>query len=132
MKKQFLCLVVAAVICKFLCIAVQGVILAVGLYSSKPKQDLLYMVRIDNREYDIIAWEGRQYVPYCAISKGDRGKQIGIVYGDKDDKVYEYRGYSAEEWIINAHTMDGGAMLYREMSVTEIPEGLESEYKWNN
>lgn len=63
--------------------------------------------------------------------KSDCGAQIGIVDGDKEDKVYQYKEYSAEQWIINAYTMDG-AMLYREINVTEIPDGLESEYDWND
>lgn len=45
--------------------------------------------------------------------------------------LYEYRGYSAEEWIINSYVRDS-AMLYREVDVTSIPDGLESEYQWNN
>lgn len=130
-KKLIFLIVPAAILIFMASIALRAVILVVGL-ASAPKNELLYMVRIDNREYDIIAWDGRQYIPYCAISKGSCGKQIGVVYGDEKDKVYEYGEYPAEEWIINAHTMDGGAMLYREISVTEIPEGLESEYEWNN
>ena len=58
-------------------------------------------------------------------------QQIGIVDGDKDDIVCEYKGYSSDEWIINYYVIDS-AMLHREIHVTDIPDGLQSEYKWNN
>lgn len=117
-----------------LVIAAKTVILAVGLGSAprENREKLPYMVKIDNEECVVIAWEGRQYVPYCVVSKRDCGKQVGIVYGDQEDKVYEYPGCAPEEWIVNFRRRDEGAMLYREINVTEIPEGLESEYEWNN
>ena len=51
-----------------------------------------------SEDYAAVVWKERIYVSYCAILKSDCGKQIGIVNGDKDDKVYEYKGYSADEW----------------------------------
>ncbi len=95
------------------------------------KQEFAEMTREDHGDYAAIVWEGKTYVPYCAISKADCGAQIGIVDGDKDDRVYEYKGYSTDEWIINAYVMDS-AMLLREIQVTNIPDGLQSEYEWNN
>ena len=83
-------------------------------------------------EYASILWEERPYVPYCAISKSACGVQIGIVDHNKDDKVYEFEGYLANEWIISALRWDGGAMLWKEINVVDIPAGLESEYDWNN
>lgn len=94
-------------------------------------RELADMTTVVNDDYAAIVWEDKTYVPYCAVSKSDRGEQIGIVDGDKDDRVYEYKGYPADEWIINSLVMDGGAMLCREITVTDIPEGLESEYEWN-
>ena len=96
-------------------------------------EGLADMTTVSGDGYVAISWNNNLYVPYCAISNSDRGKQIGIVDGDKDDKVYEYNGYSANEWIINIYEsglMDG-AMLYREINVTDIPDGLQSEYEWN-
>lgn len=75
-----------------------------------------------------IVWEERVYVPFCVVSKNDRGELIGYVNGDTDDRVSEYRGYPAEEWIVSWLPMDGGAMLLKEESVTDIPDGLEAEY----
>lgn len=98
------------------------------------KRDLEDMSTLNNGEYQAIIWNDKTYVPYCAISNSDRGEQIGIVNGDKNDQIYQYRGYSVEEWIISFYhsgEMDN-SMLMRELNVTEIPSGLKSEYDWNN
>ncbi|MCM1025963.1 MAG: hypothetical protein NC432_05980 [Roseburia sp.] len=82
-------------------------------------------------DYAAIAWEDKIYVPYGALAAyGDRGNQIGIVDGDKNHRVYECKGYSADEWIAAAFSHDA-AMLYREIDVTDIPAGWQSEYGWN-
>ena len=75
-----------------------------------------------------IVWENRTYVPFCVVSKNDRGKQIGYVDGDTNDRISEYRGYPPEEWLVSWLPMDGGAMLLKEQSVVDIPDGLEAEY----
>jgi hypothetical protein len=81
--------------------------------------------------YATIVWGDRTYVPYGALSAyGERGNQIGIVDGEKDNKVYECKGYPVEQWIVNALPHDA-AMLFREINVTDIPDGWESEYEWN-
>jgi hypothetical protein len=56
------------------------------------------------------------------------------VDGDDKDQIYEYKGYPEDQWIISFYDsglMDG-SMLYREIAVTEIPDGLKSEYDWNS
>lgn len=75
-----------------------------------------------------VIWEDRIYVPFCVVSKNDRGKQIGYVDGDTNDRVSEYKGYSPEEWLVSWLPMDGGAMLLKEQGVVDIPDGLEEEY----
>lgn len=75
-----------------------------------------------------IKWEERTYLPFCVVPKRDCGEQLGYVDGDTDDRISAYKGYSSEEWLVSWLTMDGGAMLLKEQSVTEIPEGLEAEY----
>lgn len=92
-------------------------------------RELAYMTTEVNDDYCAIIWEDRTYVPYCAFSKIERGEQLGIVDSDIFDKVYEYRGYSAEEWIINIYERD--VMLYKEINISDIPDGLQSEYEWN-
>jgi hypothetical protein len=101
------------------------------------KQEVVDMANLTTENQDgyvVIIWDERTYVPYTAISMGDCGKQIGIIDNDEYDKVYEYKDYSSEMWIAEMYIsgeMDS-PMLFREINVTDIPEGLESEYEWNN
>lgn len=95
------------------------------------KEELANMTTSQGEGYTAIIWDERTYLPYCAISKSDCEEQIGFVNNDKKDKVYAYGNYSTNEWIINAYVMDS-AMLYKEQDVTEIPDGLSSEYDWNH
>jgi hypothetical protein len=115
-------------------ISVLLVVIAILSFCGCSGQELANMGTENNGDYQAIIWDGKTYVPYCAISKKDCGKQIGIVDGDNKDKVYEYNGYSTDEWIANMYVsglMDA-PMLYREINVTVIPNGLKSEYSWNN
>ena len=113
-------------------ISVSLTIIMILLLCACSKQDLADMTTLDNNEYAAIIWGDKTYVPYGALSAyGDRGNQIGIVDGDKNDKVYECKGYSTDEWIVTALPHDA-AMLWREINVTDIPEGWQSEYEWNN
>lgn len=75
-----------------------------------------------------VTWGDRTYVPFCVVSKKDCGKQIGYVDGDTEDKISEYKGYSSDEWLVSWIPTDGGAMLLKEQSVIDIPDGLEAEY----
>ena len=94
-------------------------------------QDLADMTYGDGDGYATIVWGDKTYLPYGALSEyGERGKQIGIVDGNKDDRVYELKGYSSDEWIVSSFSHDA-AMLLREANVTDIPDGWQSEYEWN-
>lgn len=98
------------------------------------REELADMTTSQGEGYAAIIWNERTYLPYCAISKSACGEQIGFVNGDEKDEVYTYKGYATDEWIINTYStyvMDS-AMLYREQDVTEIPDGLSSEYDWNH
>lgn len=112
----------------YLCIIISATFCACGT-----KQDLADMNTKEGDGYVAISWNDKTYVPYCAFSKNKCGRQIGIVDGDEDDKVFEYNGYSSDEWIINyyANNMDT-VMLLREINVTDIPDGMQSEYEWNS
>lgn len=95
--------------------------------------DLENMSSIEIKDYRAITWNDKIYVPFCAVDNSDRGKQIGIVDNDEDDQVYEYKGYSIDEWLISFYhsgEMDN-SMLMREINVKNIPKGLYSEYEWN-
>jgi hypothetical protein len=104
------------------------------IFYKKNEKDLVNMSILDKGEYQAIVWNDKTYVPYCAISNSERGELIGIVNGDKNDQIYQYNNYPIEEWIISFYysgEMDN-SMLMRELSVKEIPDGLHSEYNWNN
>lgn len=94
-------------------------------------RNLIDMSTAVGDEYMAIIWEDRTYVPFCVVSKNDCGTQIGYLDGETDDRVCEYKDYPTEEWIANYLTVDGGAMLFKEINVTDIPDGMESEYQWN-
>lgn len=64
---------------------------------SKSNNKLESMTTGDNSEYVSIIWQGRTYSPFCAIDNGERGLQVGIVDGDKNDQVFEYKGYSKDD-----------------------------------
>lgn len=108
------------------------IFMAVALCACGEKQELIDMSTIENSDYTAIVWEDRTYVPFCVIPKSDCGAQIGYVNGDTDDRVCEYGDYPSTEWIANYITVDGGAMLCKEINVTDIPDGLQSEYEWND
>lgn len=93
-----------------------------------PKGQLVDMESAIINDLRCVIWENRTYVPFCVVSKGDRGEQIGYVDGDEDDRISTYQDYSSEEWLVSWMPMDGGALLLKEESVTDIPEGLEAEY----
>ena len=92
------------------------------------QRDLIDMesTRVDGKW--AIVWEDRTYVIFCVVSKKDCGEQIGYVDGDTDDRISEYKGYSPDEWLVSWIPTDGGAMLLKEQSVVNIPDGLEAEY----
>ena len=81
-------------------------------------------------DYKYIINKDKRYVPYSAISPTQRGKYLGYVGDDKTDEIYAFKQYSEDEWIISY--LNGVSMLFRERNTTNIPEGLSSEYEWNN
>lgn len=48
-----------------------------------------------------------------------RGEQISFVDGDPDDRISAYKGHSTDEWLV---------LLLKEEGVTDIPDGLTTEY----
>ena len=104
-----------------------ALLLSLASCAGQPR-DLVDMRSVSADGARAVVWEGRTYVPFCVVSKNDRGEQIGYVDGDTNDRISEYKGYSAEEWLVSWLPMDGGAILMKERSVVDIPEGLEAEY----
>lgn len=106
-----------------------AVLMAVlSLSACGTRSGLADMESVDKDGVRCVVWENRVYAPFCVVSKQDRGAQIGYVDGDRDDRISEYKGYPAEEWLVSWLPMDGGAMLLKEGSVVDIPAGLEKEY----
>jgi len=107
-------------------------LVSIMLYACGKNTNLIDMSTSENDEYTAILWEDRTYVPFCTISKNDCGTQIGYLNGESNDRICEYKDYPTDEWIANYLTVDGGAILFKEVTVTNIPDGLESEYGWNS
>lgn len=97
------------------------------------KSNPIIFEKSEAEEYSYIIYQDREYVPYCAFSSREREKYLGYVGDDKQDEIYTVKGYSEEEWLISY--LDSGmmndCMLLKEKNVTNIPDGLSSEYKWN-
>ena len=68
-------------------------------------------------------------MPYCAVLKKDCGALIGYVDGNANDRICEYKDYPSNEWIANYLTVDGGALLYKEVNVAVLPKGLQSKHE---
>ncbi len=67
------------------------------------------------------------YSFYSALPRDSlRGKQIGIVDGDKKHKVYEVKGFSSNEWVIEYYDVIMSVYsVYKADTVTEIPSELQ-------
>ena len=82
---------------------------------------------------NVIEWNGVQYYMYGIGVERLMSKQIGVVDGNSKHRVYEVKGYSSAEWIIEKYhsgEMDV-AMLWKEKSVESIPVELE-KYKYKD
>ena len=115
-------------LCSIICLCS---FVSIMLFACGKNINLIEMSTAENDEYMAIIWQDRTYVPFCTISENDCGTQIGYLNGVTDDRICEYKDYPTDEWIANYLTVDGGAILFKEVNVTHIPEGLESEYEWN-
>lgn len=105
-----------------------------GCGSNTNNNEIIIFNQKVNEQYLSIIWNDREYVPYCAIEPSKRGDYLGYVKGDSDVEIYTLDGYSNEEWLIDYLNLEigGEAMLYKEISVQDIPDGFYSEYDWNN
>lgn len=118
---------------KLLVVAALLIFINLGGCTQNQSRTLDHMSSVTTKDYVAISWQGRTYVPFCVVDNSYRGEQIGVVDNDEDDQIYKYKGYSENEWLISFYhsgLMDN-SMLLREMSVTNIPDNLDSEYEWN-
>ena len=114
-------------------IVIGGMLLLSACSNNEQNSSLANYGDGQNDKYTYITYDDKTYVPFSAVDNSDMGEQLGIVNGDKKDRIYEFNGHSSDEWIIELYEsgeMDG-AMLLREENVTDFPEGMESEYEWN-
>jgi hypothetical protein len=67
------------------------------------------------------------YSFYAALPKDSlRGKQIGIVDDDKKHKVFEVKGFSSDEWVIEYYDVIMSTYnVYKADTVTEVPDELK-------
>ncbi len=119
-------------------ILILNIILILFVLTSCSKSKIENLSRITDSEKSItkITW---QKVTYSTFGTGDiavdgfLGKQIGIVGGDKNDKIFEVNGYDSHEWLIEYY--DSGEMdtydLWKADTVEDIPDKLE-KYRLSN
>lgn len=117
---------------KKLALLIAFILLTLVLCSCGEPKDLVEMTSESRGGLSLTIWEDRVYVPFCVISKRDCGDLIGFRDGDEEDTVYAYLDYPPEEWLVSAWKYDSGAILLKEESVTDIPEGLVQEYYYDS
>ena len=115
-----------------------------GSGAKLPDNPIRYEQGINEEEgYAYLEYGDKRFIPYCAYEKKYLGDCIGycdifaVEYTDvsRADRVYvfEMKGYSSDEWIIEMQGLDNcnEGMILREINTEIIPEGMTSEYKWN-
>lgn len=86
-------------------------------------ESMEYVRHEDGNYGDQIKWGDSVYTIWSAMNTDLIDKQIGIIDGDKKEKVYNVRGYSSEEWLIHHYDVIMSTYdLYKADSVTDIPE----------
>lgn len=102
---------------------------AVLLTACEPKAAEELLDFQSDTERNVIICGDTEYLFYGFPKKSDRTEQIGTLDGDEKDKIYSFRGYPAEEFVIEYY--ESGLMdnpsLYRADGCEEEPEGVERE-----
>lgn len=104
-----------------------------------PENPIIFEKMTNKSEgYVYLTADGKSYVPYCPFKRRYMGECIGYYdsVGDEFTEntrtyVYEFKGYSSDEWIVDYSPDINEGMVMRELKATDIPKGLESEYEWN-
>ncbi len=75
-----------------------------------------------------LSYNGNTYRPYGVFTDNKlKGEQIGIREGLPDSKIYAVKGYDSGEWIVEyLDIIMGGNMLFKSVSVTDVPDELEA------
>lgn len=105
-----------------------------------PEAPVVYHQAVGD-EYSYLTEGSKIYVPYCPYEPNLLGECIGYCDIESTESgdtfrlfICELKGYSSDQWIVEV--LDTGCtregMILREIkNTTEIPEGLSSEYEWN-
>ena len=104
-----------------------------------PDDPVVFSIHDNPDGYIECHWEekGLVYVPYMPLDPGLAGDCIGYdeLEGEFESYVCKVEGLSETEWIcdVSSETVNGhtAGMIMREINVKKVPEGWESEYKWN-
>ena len=104
-----------------------------GCIPDIPENPIYHLATIQGADYTVILWDGMTFMPFCPVDMADCGRQIGVVNDDENYKAFLYKDLPMLEWVVLLDESDPAdvPMLFRELSVTEFPQGLESEYEWN-
>lgn len=104
-------------------------VLCITACGRKETADLNQYSSSDVGGFRAIVLGNKVFVPYTAVDNTDRGKQLGIVDGDPNDQIFEYKEHSTDEWIIEYYKsgeMDG-SMLCRAQHVDEFDVSVEPD-----
>ncbi len=90
----------------------------------KEKMESMEYIRDEDGNYgNQIKWGNTIYTTWSAADANLIEKQVGIVDGDRKEKVYNVRGYSSKEWLIHHYDVIMSTYdLYKADAVTDIPE----------
>lgn len=102
--------------------------------SQQTEDGLVTYAVLENANTDSIKNGNLEYVPFCDANEDLIGKEIGkFKFPGQDDEhyVYEMNGQPSDQWVVVAAADKKDAQVYREMQVTDYPEGLVSDYPWN-
>ncbi len=122
-------------VCAVIMIALSGC----GVNTNMSDEPMIFE-RGETQEYAYLSIDDKIYVPYCPFDKKYLGDCIGYceLQGDEYTDggkayIYELKGYSPDEWIIELDAEGGKeGMVLREINTTNIPENMQSEYEWNH
>ena len=96
----------------------------VGFFGGKSK---LQEMSFPDEEWSALLWQDKVYKSYGIPDSGLIGGVFGKIENEKYVHVHLCNGQRPEEWLIIVQSgVMGWHALYKEESVTEIPEGFEA------
>lgn len=111
-----------------------------GVSTELPDDPVVFEQKVNEQEgYAYLGIDDKIYVPYCPFERRYIGDCIGYCDHAQDaytsggrSYIYEFKGYSSDEWIVEYDPEINEGMVMREINTANIPDGLSSEYDWNN